>query len=108
MTLDQAAAIRHANWWMHGMLALAFTAAIPWYKAKHIIAAVGSLIMRDAHPLAQLPPEPEGCAQGGNLLDRGLHLEGHAAPGRLHQMRAGTWRACPAAGGRLSPEPTRP
>ena len=42
MTVDSAATIRGINWWMHGIIALAFTAAIPWYKAKHIVSAVTS------------------------------------------------------------------
>ena len=60
MTLETAAAIRGANWWLHGVLALAFTAAIPWYKAKHILAVVGSLALRDAKALRRLPKEAEG------------------------------------------------
>ncbi|MCB2094105.1 MAG: 4Fe-4S dicluster domain-containing protein [Rhodobacteraceae bacterium] len=60
-----AAAIRGANWWMHGVLALAFTAAIPWYKAKHMIAVLGSLSMRSEKPLARLPREPEDKASAG-------------------------------------------
>ena len=50
-----AAAVRRANWWIHGIAALAFIAAIPWTKAKHIIAVLGSLSTRDALALRRLP-----------------------------------------------------
>ena len=60
-----ALAIRGANWWLHGLLALAFTAAIPWYKAKHIIAAIGSLAIRADKSLARLPREDEAAATAG-------------------------------------------
>lgn len=39
--------VRAVNWWFHGLAALAFIVALPWYKAKHIIAAMGSLASRD-------------------------------------------------------------
>lgn len=104
MSLETAASIRGANWWMHGVLALAFTAAIPWYKAKHIIAAVGSLFMRDRRPLARLPAEPKNAARAGiasiddfTWKDM-LHLDACTKCGRCHE-------ACPArtAGYPLSP-----
>ncbi|HIE68938.1 MAG TPA: (Fe-S)-binding protein, partial [Planctomycetes bacterium] len=104
MTVETAAAIRGANWWMHGLLALAFTAAIPWYKAKHVIAAVGSLFMRDSRPLAVLPPEPDGAEKAGISTIQDftwkdmLHLDACTKCGRCHE-------ACPArtAGYPLSP-----
>jgi Fe-S oxidoreductase/electron transfer flavoprotein alpha/beta subunit len=104
MSLETAASIRGANWWMHGVLALAFTAAIPWYKAKHIIAAVGSLFMRDQRPLARLPAEPKNAEKAGiatiddfTWKDM-LHLDACTKCGRCHE-------ACPArtAGYPLSP-----
>jgi len=59
--LDEAgaAAIRRANWWIHGSLALAFIATIPWTKAKHMIAVLGSLAARDPLSLRRLPAIPE-------------------------------------------------
>ncbi|MFQ5775898.1 MAG: heterodisulfide reductase-related iron-sulfur binding cluster [Kiloniellaceae bacterium] len=60
MTPETTAAIRGANWWLHGLLALAFTGAIPWYKAKHILAVVGSLALRDRKALRRLPREEDG------------------------------------------------
>ena len=50
-----AAAVRRANWWIHGIAALAFIAAIPWSKAKHLLAVLGSLATRDASALRRLP-----------------------------------------------------
>ncbi|MGE3229764.1 MAG: heterodisulfide reductase-related iron-sulfur binding cluster [Hyphomicrobium sp.] len=104
MTIETAASIRGMNWWMHGILALAFTAAIPWYKAKHVIAAVGSLFMRDRRPLALLPPEPTAAETAGISTIQDftwkdmLHLDACTKCGRCHE-------ACPArtAGYPLSP-----
>jgi len=104
MSVETAASIRSVNWWMHGMLALAFTAAIPWYKAKHVISAVGSLFMRDSKPLALLPAEPKDAEKAGisSISDFTwkdmLHLDACTKCGRCHE-------ACPArtAGYPLSP-----
>lgn len=95
MTVETAATIRGMNWWMHGILALAFTAAIPWYKAKHVIAAVGSLFMRDRKPLSLLPPEPKTAETAGISTIQDLtwkdmlHLDACTKCGRCHE-------ACPA------------
>lgn len=97
-----AAALRAANWWMHGILALAFTAAIPWYKAKHILAVMGSLALRDEKPLRRLPKEPENGAGVASISDFTwkdmLHFDACTKCGRCHE-------ACPArtAGYPLSP-----
>ncbi|WP_245331329.1 heterodisulfide reductase-related iron-sulfur binding cluster [Mesorhizobium sophorae] len=104
MSEGTAASIRGANWWMHGVLALAFTAAIPWYKAKHIIAVIGSLAMRDDRPLSRLPREPEGkdesgvgCMSDFSWKDM-LNFDACTKCGRCHEV-------CPAtnAGYPLSP-----
>ena len=34
MDADSAADVRRANWWIHGVMALAFIAALPWNKAN--------------------------------------------------------------------------
>lgn len=60
-----AAALRAANWWFHGLAALAFVAAIPLYKAKHMIAVLGSLAARDPLALRRLPKVPDGRAAAG-------------------------------------------
>ena len=65
MDAEGAAAVRRANWWFHGMLSLAFIAAIPWYKAKHMIAALGSLVIRDPKVLSRLPRVDEKAGHVG-------------------------------------------
>ncbi|MEE9210987.1 MAG: (Fe-S)-binding protein, partial [Kiloniellales bacterium] len=104
MTLETAAAIRGANWWLHGILALAFTAAIPWYKAKHILAVLGSLALRDAKALRRLPREEDGGETVGvaSVADFSwkdmLNFDACTKCGRCHE-------ACPATavGHPLSP-----
>ena len=102
MTATGAAALRASNWWMHGILALAFTAAIPWYKAKHVLAVLGSLSLRDAKPLRRLPREADNGAGIASVADftwkEMLHLDACTKCGRCHE-------ACPArtAGYPLSP-----
>lgn len=104
MSEASAAAIRGTNWWMHGVLALAFTAAIPWYKAKHIIAVLGSLATRVEKPLARLPREDEdsetagiACISDFSWKDM-LNFDACTKCGRCHE-------ACPArtSGFPLSP-----
>ncbi|MFQ5939358.1 MAG: heterodisulfide reductase-related iron-sulfur binding cluster, partial [Alphaproteobacteria bacterium] len=65
MDAEGAAAVRRANWWLHGVLSLAFIAAIPWSKAKHMIAALGSLATRDPEVLSRLPKAPVEAEQVG-------------------------------------------
>ncbi|MDR2366078.1 MAG: 4Fe-4S dicluster domain-containing protein [Zoogloeaceae bacterium] len=99
-TLHQA---RVMNWWFHGLAALTFLVALPWYKAKHILAALGSLAARDPLALRRLPKAREGAAAGvGKIADFSwkdlLDLDACAKCGRCHE-------ACPAraAGYPLSP-----
>lgn len=95
---------RAANWWFHGIAALSFIVALPWYKAKHIIAAMGSLASRDPLALRRLPkPLPDAENAGvGKLSDFSwkdlLDLDACTKCGRCHE-------ACPAraAGYPLSP-----
>jgi len=102
MTDAGAASLRAANWWMHGILALSFTAAIPWYKAKHVIAVLGSLSLRDDKPLRRLPKEPEDGTGIATIADFTwkdmLNFDACTKCGRCHE-------ACPArtAGYPLSP-----
>lgn len=96
--------VRAANWWFHGLAALTFIVALPWYKAKHIIAAMGSLASRDPLALRRLPkPTPGVDAVGvGKVSDFSwkdlLDLDACTKCGRCHE-------ACPAraAGYPLSP-----
>ena len=99
-------AVRHALWWSHGLLALAFVAAIPYTKATHILQSFASLVLRD--PLAGkrlrgIPEERASDPAGyGSLADFSpvhlLQLDACTKCGKCHE-------ACPAlATGRpLSP-----
>ena len=107
-----AAAVRRANWWIHGIAALAFIAGIPWTKAKHIIAVLGSLSTRDSLALRRLPkPAPARAAAVedaepevgfGSIAQFSwkdlLNLDACTKCGRCHE-------ACPAtaSGAPLSP-----
>jgi len=59
LDLETAGIVRGMNWWFHGLLSLAFIAAVPWYKAKHIVSVLGSLALREERPLSKLPSEQE-------------------------------------------------
>jgi Fe-S oxidoreductase/nitrate reductase gamma subunit len=99
-------AVRHALWWSHGLLALAFVAAIPYTKATHMLQSFASLVLRD--PLAgkrlrAIPDERAAEPAGyGSLADFSpvhlLQLDACTKCGKCHE-------ACPAlATGRpLSP-----
>jgi Fe-S oxidoreductase/electron transfer flavoprotein alpha/beta subunit len=105
MDPDSAAAIRRANWWIHGVMALVFIAALPWNKAKHMIAVMGSLAARDTNSLSRLPrvsSEP-GDAVGISAINQFawkdlLNFDACTKCGRCHE-------ACPAtaSGAPLSP-----
>ncbi len=100
-----AAAVRRANWWIHGVMALAFIAAIPWNKAKHMIAVLGSLATRDLDALRRLPPAADdpGVEIGVAAINQFswkdmLNLDACTKCGLCHE-------ACPATatGAPLSP-----
>lgn len=101
---DNVSAVRAANWWFHGLAALSFIVALPWYKAKHIVAAMGSLASRDPLVLRRLPaPEPAAENVGvGKISDFSwkdmLDFDACTKCGRCHDV-------CPsrAAGYPLSP-----
>ncbi|MBT7291997.1 MAG: 4Fe-4S dicluster domain-containing protein [Rhodospirillaceae bacterium] len=105
MDPDSAAAVRRANWWVHGVLALTFIAALPWNKAKHMIAVMGSLASRDVNALSRLPrvaTETEGDI-GISAINQFawkdlLNFDACTKCGRCHE-------ACPAraSGAPLSP-----
>ncbi len=96
VTPENASRIRSFNWWFHGVMALGFIIFLPWYKAKHILTAIGSLLVRDEKALKRLPPVDEEAEQVGvsrieefdwkNLL----HFDACTKCGRCHE-------ACPAA-----------
>jgi Fe-S oxidoreductase len=104
MTARSAAELRLCLWWLHGMLALAFIALIPYTKVKHIFTAAGSLMVRDPQAAQRLQPVPEEQERSGaqSITDftwrQLLHLDACTKCGRCHE-------ACPAraAGAPLSP-----
>jgi Fe-S oxidoreductase/nitrate reductase gamma subunit len=72
-------ATRLSLWWFHGVLALAFVAAIPYTKAVHMLASFASLAFRD--PLAgkrlrEIPEERAAQPAGYDKLAdfSSLHL----------------------------------
>ena len=97
-------AVRAVNWWFHGLAALGFLIALPWYKAKHILAALGALTTRDPLALRRLPKPEAGVGMVGvaRISDFSwkdmLDLDACTKCGRCHE-------ACPArvAGYPLSP-----
>lgn len=104
LTADNVATLRAINWWFHGLAALSFIVALPWYKAKHIIAAMGSLMSRDPLVMRRLPPpDPTADTIGVSKISDFswkdmLDFDACTKCGRCHE-------ACPsrAAGYPLSP-----
>ena len=104
VTEANVTSVRVINWWVHGLGALIFIVALPWYKAKHVIAAVGSMLSRDPLALRRLPKSEAGGTTVGvakvsdfswkDMLD----FDACTKCGRCHE-------ACPAraAGYPLSP-----
>jgi Fe-S oxidoreductase/nitrate reductase gamma subunit len=99
-------AVRHALWWSHGLLAIAFVAAIPYTKAGHMLQSFASLVLRDpmaGKRLRGIPEERAAEPAGyGSLADFSpvhlLHLDACTKCGKCHE-------ACPAlaTGKPLSP-----
>ena len=56
-----AAAVRRANWWIHGVMALAFIAAIPWNKAAAAALAVAPGHREDQAHDGWLPGRSRDC-----------------------------------------------
>lgn len=101
--IQSATRIRELNWWLHGVLALTFVWSVAWSKGKHIVAALGSLTVRDPQNVNRLPPalieQPVGVSVVDEFSWRDLlHLDACTKCGRCHD-------ACPAraSGYPLSP-----
>lgn len=89
-----AETLRRVNWWVHGVLALSFIAGVAWTKGKHMVAAFGSLAVRDPSSVARLPAVPEDGPVGVARIDDFswrdmLHFDACTKCGRCHE-------ACPA------------
>ncbi len=103
---DALATTRHSIWWFHGLLAIAFVAAIPYTKAQHMLTSFTSLVLKDPLAGKRLRPIPPELAQEpagyGKLSDFSavhlLQLDACTKCGKCHE-------ACPAnaVGRPLSP-----
>lgn len=99
-----ASALHPYTWWLHGILALAFVAYVPYSKAIHIVVDAFNLAFRDRDAGKRIPAVPEGSASLGiRLLEdftwkELLDLDACTKCGRCHV-------ACPAqaSGAPLSP-----
>jgi Fe-S oxidoreductase/nitrate reductase gamma subunit len=106
LTGDAAADAHFVQWWVHGVVALAFVASIPFTKAVHMLASPASVAARDeraGRELPPIPPDPQPDEVGyGAILDLPprylLQLDACTKCGKCHA-------ACPAtnSGYPLSP-----
>ncbi len=80
---ETAETLRHVTWWVHGIVALSFVAAIPRTKALHMMAGPAGVSVRDA----ARQEHAAGGARGGL---RNVHRLPAAAPDRprlVHALR---------------------
>jgi len=93
-----ASTAHFVGWWVHGLVALTFVAAIPFTKAVHMMTAPASIATRDemaGKRLVELPPSPKpeevGYGVVTDLLPAHLlQLDACTKCGKCHD-------ACPAA-----------
>jgi Fe-S oxidoreductase len=95
---EAASAAHFRTWWVHGVAALAFVAAIPFTKAVHMLAAPASVATRDEWAGRRLQPLPEGA----KAEEVGVGVVADLSPTYLLQLDACTkcgkcHAACPAA-----------
>lgn len=84
-------------WWFHGILALAFIAAIPYTKAAHMLTSFASMVLRDPEAIRRLRPtttdqqdKPIGYATLADISALHLlHLDACTKCGRCNDV-------CPA------------
>lgn len=86
LTPDGAAELRMVLWWGHGLLALTFIALIPYTKAKHIVTAVLSWLIRDRAAVARLPL--------GNLDDQRIGFKEITDVSRRYLLQADACTKC--------------
>ncbi len=77
------------DWWIHGVVALAFVASIPFTKAVHMIAGPAGVAAKDDKTGARLPAAPgERQVRRGRLpADHRPASPAPARSGRLHEVR---------------------
>jgi Fe-S oxidoreductase len=95
-----AQTVHHALWWVHGVVALAFVAAIPFTKALHMLTGPASVATGDEAAGKQLPMLPRDAT----AEQVGYGAIGDFAPRELLQLDACTkcgkcHDACPATAG---------
>jgi Fe-S oxidoreductase/nitrate reductase gamma subunit len=61
---NAAASAHLVVWWLHGVVALTFVAAIPFTKAVHLLASPANLAVRDEKAGKLLPRPPAGARAG--------------------------------------------
>jgi Fe-S oxidoreductase/nitrate reductase gamma subunit len=73
LTGNTAADAHFVQWWVHGVVALAFVASIPFTKAVHMLASPASVASRDdqaGRELAPIPADAQPDEVGyGTILD---------------------------------------
>ena len=95
---DAAAAAHFRTWWMHGIAALTFVAAIPFTKAVHMLTAPSNVAARNPRAGRELVPVPADAKAGEVGYGRITDL----VPTHLLQLDACTkcgkcTDACPAS-----------
>jgi Fe-S oxidoreductase/nitrate reductase gamma subunit len=62
MSATTASSVHHTLWWIHGTIALAFVASIPFTKAVHMLAGPVGVTVRSRDAGRRLVPIPDGAA----------------------------------------------
>jgi Fe-S oxidoreductase len=97
---DLAASVHHVVWWGHGVVALAFVAALPFTKAMHMLTGPANVALRVETVSRRLPDEPEtGYATLADFDRRHLlGLDACTKCGKCHEV-------CPAHEGGMPLSP---
>jgi Fe-S oxidoreductase len=100
LTGDAAQTAHIAQWWVHGVAALAFVASIPFTKAVHMLTSPANVAVRDDRAGKRLPPLPANAKPEqvgyGRITDLSwqhlVSLDACTKCGKCHA-------ACPATAG---------
>lgn len=95
-----ADAARAVTWWIHGVVALAFVAAIPFTKATHMLTGPAATAVRAPDVSRRLPDEPAGGYATLAAFDERhlIDLDACTTCGRCHDV-------CPARTGGMPLSP---